>query len=249
MKTVLITRPKDQSDTLIKAIQKYGLSFELFPTIEIKGVVGWSLPELSQYEGAFFTSVNSVRYFFATLNETEVAKAVEGFNKIKVYAVGIKTAEALNNRNVKTQPIPDRAYATDLMAMIAPEDIKGKKYLFLRGSLSLGVIPAEIKRMDGICDQITVYSNQAPIVEESEKQRIKSLIESGKIHCIVFTSPSTATNFFSMLQLQQLPQHIKIASIGETTSAALTDLNINTDIMPSYSTAEGIAESISGSLH
>ncbi len=247
MKTVLITRPKDQSKTLIKALQKYGLDYVLFPTIEIKPVVGWSLPVINDYKGIFFTSVNSVRFFFEPLI-SKYPNIANDLNSIKVYAVGKKTAEALHNYQVKTESLPSKAYATDLMAMISPDEIKDQKFLFIRGSLSLGIIPAEVKKFGGFCDEITVYANQAPVVEEHEKNRIKSLIKSGKIDCVVFTSPSTASNFFSLLHLQQLPQYIKIASIGETTSAALNDFKIKTDIMPSYSTAEGIAEAISGSF-
>jgi uroporphyrinogen-III synthase len=249
MKTVLITRSKDQSNTLVSALKKYGLGYELFPTIEIIALTDWSLPDLSKYQGAFFTSVNSVRYFFSNLDDTQKAQAADSLNQLKVYAVGKKTAEALETFEVKPQPIPSRAYATDLMAMITPEEIRSKTYLFVRGSLSLGIIPSEINKFGGYCDQLTVYANQAPVVENSEKNRIKSMLESGKINCIIFTSPSTATNFFSLLELQQIPEFIKIASIGDTTSAALKDLHIDTDIMPSYSTAEGIAEAISGSLH
>ncbi|ACF14742.1 Uroporphyrinogen III synthase HEM4 [Chloroherpeton thalassium ATCC 35110] len=248
MKTVLVTRPKDQAGSLIAALSKFNLGCELFPTIEIAAVPGWSLPGLSGYAGIFFTSVNSVNYLCTPLQK-DFPEFAREINKLKVFAVGVKTAKALAKFNISTEELPSQAYATDLMAMIKPEEIQNNKFLFIRGTLSLGIIPAEISKHGGLCDEITVYENKIATPPPDELVRIKSLLEQGKIDCIVFTSPSTAINFFQLLNIQSLPEKTKVASIGTTTSGALTDMNIATDIMPDYSTSEGLAEAIANSLY
>jgi len=247
MKTVLVTRPKDQAGSLIAALSKLNLGHELFPTIEIAAVPGWSLPGFSDYTGIFFTSVNSANYFCTSLQKDFPDFARE-INQLKVFAVGVKTADALAKFNISTEALPSQAYATDLMAMIKPEEIQGNKFLFIRGTLSLGIIPAEVKKHGGICDEITVYENKIASPLPEEIARVKSLLEQGKIDCIVFTSPSTAINFFELLGICSLPENVKVASIGTTTSGALTEMNIATDIMPDYSTSEGLAEAIANSL-
>ena len=67
MKTVLVTRPKDQAASFVKELEQYGLSSFVFPTIEIRPVSGWKVPELSDFDGVFFTSPNSVSFFMERL--------------------------------------------------------------------------------------------------------------------------------------------------------------------------------------
>jgi uroporphyrinogen-III synthase len=247
MKTVLITRPKDQAGSLMAALEKFGLQYELFPTIEIGPVTGWSLPPLTAYKGVFFTSVNSVHYFMEPV-QRQWPEAIEAMKTLKIYAVGKKTGDALKPYGLSTEALPQKAYATDLVATLIPSEVKGSKYLFLRGSLSLGIVPEEIKKLGGTCDEITVYENRVPEKLTEDTAKVKSMLSAGGIDCIVFTSPSTAANFFQILGMSTLPTNVKVASIGDTTSAALTEMNIQTDIQPSYSTSEGLAEAIASAL-
>jgi uroporphyrinogen-III synthase len=136
-----------------------------------------------------------------------------------------------------------------LVALLKPEEVKGNKYLFIRGTLSLGIVPAEIQKLGGTCDEITVYENRPPEKSPEEKARIKSLLDQGRIDCIVFTSPSTVTNFFQILGLSSLPSTVKVASIGDTTSGALKEFNLETDIRPSYSSGEDLADAIASALN
>ncbi|NTW49925.1 MAG: uroporphyrinogen-III synthase [Chlorobiales bacterium] len=248
MKTVLITRPKDQAGALMSALEQLGLRYELFPTIEIAPVSGWSCPSIESYSGIFFTSVNAARYFMAPL-QRQWPEAVEAMKKVKNYAVGKKTAETLKPYGLTVEPLPQQAYGSELVAMLKPEEVNGNKYLFIRGSLSLGIVPAEIGKLGGTCDEVTVYENRPPDKTPEEKARIKSLLDQGEIDCIVFTSPSTVTNFFQILGISSLPPKVKVASIGDTTSAALQEFDLETNIRPSYSSGEDLADAIAAALN
>ena len=245
MKTVLVTRPKDQAASFVQKLEQYGLNSIVFPTIEIRPVSGWKVPDLSLFDGLFFTSPNSVTFFMEQLLR-ESPEELKNLQQLKVWAVGKTTAQDLALHGVKTEPVPKISDAVTLMEEIDSKTITGHTFLFLRGSLSLGTIPEVIKKRGGSCVELTVYENLPPSLEESAK--IKSLLEKGELSCLSFTSPSTAVNFFEAMGTTALPAGVKIAAIGTTTASALKKLGLHVDVIPESFDAPGFAKAIAKAL-
>ncbi len=245
MKTVLVTRPKDQAASFVQKLEEYGLNSIVFPTIEIRPVSGWKVPDLTQFDGLFFTSPNSVSFFMERLLR-ESPEELKNLQQLKVWAVGKTTSADLAVHGVTTEPIPKIADAVTLMEEIDSSTIAGHSFLFLRGSLSLGTIPEVINKRGGSCVELTVYENLPPSLEESSK--IKSLLEKGELSCLSFTSPSTAVNFFEAMGTTALPPGVQIAAIGTTTANALIKLGIDVDIIPESFDAPGFAKAIAEAM-
>jgi uroporphyrinogen-III synthase len=246
MKTVLVTRPKDQAASFVKKLEEYGLNSVVFPTIEIRPVPGWNVPSLAMFDGVFFTSPNSVSFFIERLL-SESPEELEALQGLKVWAVGKTTAQDLAVHGVNTQPVPKISDAVTLMEEIGSEAITGRTFLFLRGSLSLGTIPDVINKRGGKCTELTVYDNVPPSLEESEK--IKALLKQGELSCLSFTSPSTAINFFKAMGTTSLPAGVKVAAIGTTTASALKKLGLHVDIIPESFDSPGFAKAIAEALN
>ena len=246
MKTVLVTRPKDQAASFVKKLEEYGLNSVVFPTIEIRPVSGWSVPDLTLFDGVFFTSPNSVSFFMERLLK-ESPDELKNLQKLKVWAVGKTTSSDLAAHGVTTEPIPKIADAVTLMEEINTETISAHSFLFIRGSLSLGTIPEVINKRGGKCVELTVYENLPPSLEESAK--IKSLLESGGLSCLSFTSPSTAVNFFEAMGTTAIPDEVKVAAIGTTTATALKKLGLQVDIIPESFDAPGFAKAIAEAIN
>ncbi len=246
MGCVLVTRPRHQAGSFVEQLKKYNLDSVVFPTIEIRAVPGWKIPDISAYAGAFFTSSNSVRYFLERLKK-EAPDELEQLRKIKVFAVGKTTAKDLGEYGITTEPLPKVADAVNLMKEIGPGVIQGKSFLFLRGSLSLGIIPAAITELGGSCDSITVYENLPPDLEATEQ--IKTMIHNGRISCLSFTSPSTAQNYFKAVGSTTVPSGVLVAAIGKTTADALKKLGVQVDIVPEYYDGPHFARAIAEALN
>ncbi len=246
MKTVLVTRPKDQAASFVQKLEEYGLNSIVFPTIEIRPVSGWKVPHLSHFDGVFFTSPNSVSFFMKRLLK-ESPDELKALQKLKVWAVGKTTSSDLAAHGVTTEPLPKIADAVTLMEEIDTGTISGRSFLFLRGSLSLGTIPEVINKRGGTCTELTVYENLPPSLEESTK--IKALLERGELSCLSFTSPSTAVNFFEAMGTTAIPEGVKVAAIGTTTAAALKKLGLQVDIIPESFNAPGFAKAIAEAMN
>ncbi|MBZ4218950.1 MAG: uroporphyrinogen-III synthase [Chlorobium sp.] len=245
MKTVLVTRPESQAASFVKKLEQYGLNSIVFPTIEIRPVSGWKVPDLSLFDGLFFTSPNSVTFFMARLLQ-DFPEELKNLQKLRVWAVGKTTAQDLALHGVKTQPVPKIFDAVTLMEEIDNDTIANHTFLFLRGSLSLGTVPEVIKKRGGRCIELTVYENLPPSLEDSAK--IKALLEHGELSCLSFTSPSTAVNFFEAMGTTILPSGVKIAAIGTTTANALEKLGLHVDIIPESFDAPGFAKAIAEAM-
>ncbi|NHQ61207.1 uroporphyrinogen-III synthase [Chlorobium sp. BLA1] len=245
MKTVLVTRPKQQAASFVKELEQYGLNSFVFPTIEIRPVSGWSVPDLSKFDGVFFTSPNSVSFFLDRLL-TESPEELQHLQKLKIWAVGKTTSGDLAKHGVTTQPVPKIADAVTLMEEIGIEAITGRTFLFVRGSLSLGTIPDVIEKRGGHCVELTVYENLPPSLEETVK--VKTLLEQGKLSCLSFTSPSTAINFFEAIESTALPSGVLVAAIGTTTASALEKIGLQVDIIPESFDGPGFAKAIAKAL-
>jgi uroporphyrinogen-III synthase len=245
MKTVLVTRPEQQAASFVKELEQYGLNSFVFPTIEIRPVSGWKVPDLSRFDGVFFTSPNSVVFFMERLLQ-ESPDELKNLQKLKVWAVGKTTSVDLARHGVTTEPIPKIADAVTLMEEIGSEAITGHTFLFLRGSLSLGVIPDVIEKRGGACEELTVYENLPPSLEKTVK--VKELLESGGLSCLSFTSPSTAINFFEALDSTTLPSGVLVAAIGTTTASALRKLGVQVDVIPESFDGPGFAKAIAKAL-
>ena len=246
MKCVLVTRPKHQAGSFVKELKKHDLDSVVFPTIEIQPASEWDIPDVSVYTGAFFTSPNSVHYFIERLKK-EAPEELEKLRQIKVFAVGKTTASDLAEHGIVTEPIPKVADAVNLMQTISPAEIQGKSFLFLRGSLSLGIIPSVITERGGTCDSLTVYENHPPNLEATEL--VKKMIVEGKIACLSFTSPSTAQNYFKAIGSTDVPSGVLVAAIGKTTANALEKLGVKVDIVPKYYDGPHFAEAIAEALN
>jgi uroporphyrinogen-III synthase len=245
MKTVLVTRPKHQAEPFVRELEQYGLRAVVFPTIEIRPVAGWSVPDLTHFSGIFFTSANSVQFFLERLLEKS-PEELPNLQQARVWAVGKTTAGDLAKHGVATEPLPKIADAISLMSGIDPAEIDGKTFLFVRGSLSLGTIPELLAQRGGICVELTVYDNIQPSLEET--LNVKTLLLEGKLDCLSFTSPSTAINFFEAMGSKELPENVLVAAIGTTTSGALEKLGIKVDVIPEYFDGPNFAKAIAAAL-
>ncbi|MEI8032930.1 MAG: uroporphyrinogen-III synthase [Chlorobiaceae bacterium] len=245
MKTVLVTRPEHQAASFVKELKQYGLNSFVFPTIEIRPVSGWKVPDLTRFDGIFFTSANSISFFMERLL-LESPEELENLKQLKVWAVGKTTSKELLARGIRTQPVPKISDAVTLMEEIGAEAIAGKTFLFVRGSLSLGIIPAVISKHGGTCTEITVYDNIKPSREASAS--VEKMLQEGRLDCLSFTSPSTAENFFEAIGTTSLPKDVLLAAIGTTTATALEKLGLHADIIPESFDAPSFAKAIAQAL-
>lgn len=110
MARVLVLRPEPGASATVERARLLGLDAVAAPLFEIKPVA-WDAPELSGFDGLLITSANAVR---------QAGEGLQALRGLKVYAVGLATAEAARETGFDVAATGD-AGVERLLASIEPD--------------------------------------------------------------------------------------------------------------------------------
>lgn len=236
MKTILVVRKFDVFSRILAAN-----SFEIInlPLIETKRLDDLSdfeskLAAIENYDGVFLTSRHAAEIFRAALTER---KAIYGG---RVYVLGKRSYEHLKTENLDLRFDETAHTAREMLEKIALEDLGGKRFLFVRGAKSLRVVPDFLSKIAAAIDETIVYKTDDVAVEIGELKNLRQRIESGKIACACFFSPSAAESFIKQFGAEITHQTI-IAAIGKTTADYFRERNVKVNFVSSKANAEEFA--------
>jgi uroporphyrinogen III methyltransferase/synthase len=247
-KHILITRPEEQAKDFIEALKAQGAEPISFPTIRIISPRDWlkvdnAIENLTTYDVLIFTSVNGVKNFFQRLKEK--GKNISPLKKLKMVAIGPKTAAAIEQFHLRVDIIPKKFQAESVVEALEKDGITGKRFLLPRAEKARDVLPKEITKRGGHINVVTVYRTSKG---KGDVQAVKELFRKRLIHYITFTSSSTVKNFVELLAEKDISKMIKgavVASIGPITADTAASLGIKTDILPENYTIPGLVKAIS----
>ena len=248
-RTVLITRPRDQSEELRRELEACGFQVLFFPTIQIAPPLSWDACDRAlarppaYYHGVIFASVNGVKGFLQRMRERGDNPARLSLSSI--YAVGSKTADELKGGGLAVAFVPEQYNAEALARHLTATDIRNKRFLFPRGNLggddlirALGDAGAEV-------EVVEVYQSVAADMTGSES--LVRRIFQGEIDVVTFASPSTVMNFARAVPgggLAELSAHTTIVAIGPSTLKTVRRLGGTGGLVADVATARGMADAI-----
>jgi uroporphyrinogen III methyltransferase/synthase len=246
-KGVVVTRSREQASDLMRLLDEMGACTYEFPTIDVAPLadavpVREALGRLSCFDWLVFTSVNGVKHFWRQMDAMLLdARALAG---LKVAAIGPATAQALAEKGVRADFVPDKYVAESVVEGLLALQIGGKKVLIPRAAKAREVLPEELARAGALVEVLPVYETR---LAEQDPDEITAAIEEGEIHYLTFTSSSTVDNFFAMIpadRLKPLRDKIKIACIGPITAATLEKHGFTADIQPESYTIPALAKAL-----
>jgi uroporphyrinogen III methyltransferase/synthase len=245
-KTVLVTRAVEQSDDFSRSLEDQGATVVSFPTIAIIPPSSWgecdaAIGKLAQYEALIFTSSNAVRAFFRRLEHHQHDSMFRQLGNNVFYVIGSRTGEALVREGVTPTQFPDVADSRELAQALLALPLKGKRLLFLKGSLA-GTEFADLVRAGGIgIDEATVYQTCAP--SQTEAEPIKDMFKNHAIDVVTFFSPSSIRNFLEIIPVGLLLT-TTIAVIGSSTAAIVREAHLAVQIIPDEPTSQKLVDAI-----
>ncbi len=248
-RTVLITRPREQSEELRRELEACGFQVLFFPTIQIAPPTSWEACDRAldrppdYYDGVLFASANGAKGFMQRMRDRLIDPA--RFARWGVYAVGPKTAEELERAGLKVTLVPEDHNAAALAARLTEGDVQGRRFLFPRGNLGRDDIPRALEKAGALVETVSVYQTVAPDMTGTEA--LLRRIFQGEIDVVAFASPSAARNFAGIIPggtLAQLCTRTTLAAIGPSTGETIRTLGGSDTIVAAISTARGMALAI-----
>jgi len=245
-KTIVITRTVEQSKESSAVFSELGAEIIIFPTLEIVPPSSWKQFDEAvtdnKIDFIIFTSAHSVKMF---IERSEYLNIIFDFNKIKVVAVGNKTAGICESLGIPANIIPSKFSGEAVVAELTKYDVKGKVIFMPRSAIGRETLPQGLRELGAVIKSVPVYNVSLPS-RDSIKENISQL-NAYKPDLYIFTSPSTFENFLQIMQIEDPVKYFKgylVAAIGPTTKLSIEERKVKVDIMPDEFTIDGLAKAI-----
>lgn len=245
---VVVTRAREQASELLDLLEEMGACCFEFPTIAIDPLeddepIAREVTRLHEYDWVVFTSVNGVKWFWKTLSR--LGRDARTFAGLHVAAIGPATADALRQRGIEPDFVPDRYVAEEVVEGMRRRGVDGKRILVPRALVAREVLPEELREAGAEVTVLPVYVTR---LAEENGDAILEALEGGEVHYVTFTSSSTVENFFSLVSPKSLrpflARGLRLACIGPVTANTLERFGFSTDIMPEAYTIPGLAQAV-----
>ena len=251
-RTVVVTRAASQASELTDALERYGASVFVCPTIEIREPDSYerldeALDHLYGYDWLIFTSANGVEFFLKRLRDRGLK--VEDLDEIKICAIGQRTAEKLHDAHTHVDVVPSHSTAEGVFTTLSEfvggnERLRGLNILLPRAAVGRDVLPNALEEAGARVDVVPTYQTVLP--ENLDRGRLRAML-TGSGDCIAFTSPSTIKNLAKLFDTHDLGNALTgvvVACIGPVTAAAAVEYGLRVDIQPEQQTVKDLAEAI-----
>ena len=240
-KRIVVTRAREQADSLAKIFESLGAQVIEMPTIEILpardyGPLDTAIRNLSEYDWLIFTSANGVRFFLERLDAgPSDLRSIRG----KICAIGPATREALERSHLKVDVMAEQYVAEGLLLALAGYDMTERRVLIARAAVARDVLPRELEARGAQVEVVEAYRTEAP----SDISERAAVVLADPPDWITFTSSSTVRNLIDAVGANRLTA-LRVASIGPVTSATLRQNGIAVAAEAERFTTEGLVAAV-----
>lgn len=247
-KRVLVTRSREQASVLSEKLENLGAEAWEYPTIKIQepddlAALDNAVAHAGDYSWIIFTSVNGVKAFFQRLKAQKLD--IRTLKDAKICAIGPKTAEALEERGLLVDVMPEVFRAEAVIEALKDRIQTGDKVLLPRADLARQVLVDSLQQLGADVHEVIAY--QTVLADETDTQLLLEKLQAGEIHVVTFTSSSTVTNFLKLIgDHRDLLQGITMACIGPVTAETAEKNGLKVDICAEQYTIDGLVEAIQG---
>ena len=246
-KTIVITRTVEQSKESSEIFRQLGANVIIFPTLDIVPPQSWKefdevVKSKTKIDFIIFTSAHAVKMFLKRLEELRIKI---DFNKLKIVAVGNKTASVCDKNKIPVHIIPKRFSAAGVVEELSNFDLNGKSIFIPRSAIGREELPGSLEQLGAIIKTVPVYNVSLPSADKIAPNIDE--LKNNKPDVFVFTSPSTFENYLQILNIKDPVAYFSqfnVAAIGPTTKTAIENKSVHVNIMPDEYTIDGLANAI-----
>jgi len=244
---VLVTRAAEQSGEFSEMLAELGARVIECPTIRLVPPEDYTeldraIGSIAGFHWLIFTSVNSVKFFFARL--ADFGRDSRAIGSCRVCAVGPRTAAALLPHGVRADLVPEEYKAEGVLDAFRGIKVNEGKFLIPRGDKGRDVLITGLEGLGGEVVAPVAYRNVVP--DYLPDTMLQALVEK-KIDCVTFTSSSTVENLAAMLgenNMIHLLDSVAVAAIGPITAKTCRELGLDVAIEPKEYTLTALTAEI-----
>ena len=243
-KRIVVTRTRHQAGVLTRSLAALGADVIELPTIRIeeplnKMAFGELVQDCHTYDWIVFTSPNGVEAFFKMFYKLySDARSIGG---AKIAVIGPGTADKVREYHLTVDLMPDKDFVAEGLIKAFKDNlsVENSTILWVRADEAREVIANELTGLGAIVDEAIAYRT---VPEKEDNLDALARLKDEGADMITFTSSSTVEHFLALGV--QLPEKIKIASIGPVTSATIKKHGLKVDVSAKEHTIPGLVAAI-----
>jgi uroporphyrinogen III methyltransferase/synthase len=242
-KRIVVTRAQAQASALTERLAAAGAEVIEMPATRIEpcDLAGLrdALGDIAAFDWIVFTSQNAVQVAWDALRAMGLdARAFAG---VKIAAVGPMTADALLQRGLAVDVVPERFVAEGLLdALRSREDVRGARVLYVAGEGARETLERGLIGAGASVERVTAYRS---VVDGTDADSLKTRLDRGDVDLATFTSASSVRAFVDLVGAERA-RRVPAASIGPITTEAARDAGLDVAIEATTSTIDGLVEAI-----
>ena len=237
-KTVVVTRAREQASGLAERLSaELGAEVVAAPVITTVPLppeeVDAGLRPIGDYDLVCVTSQTAIDPLFAALRRQGAdARALP-----RVAVIGRATREALSERGIDADVVPERQVAEGLAEALAGEQVEGRRVLVARAAEGRDVVPDTLRERGAEVDVVALYRT-VPLPPSRA-----GIEAAARADYVTFTSSSTVRYFVEAIG-DEFPRAARVVSIGPATSATARELGLEVHVEAERHDVDGLVDAL-----
>jgi uroporphyrinogen III methyltransferase/synthase len=251
---ILVTRPREQADGLVRKLEHWGAVVTRLPVVEIREPSDWApidhaLEEIrcGLWDWVVFTSANGVHALIRRLDA--VGRDLRDLGAVRFAAIGPKTAHALREYRLRADVVPGENFSSEGLAEALKPHVAGQRVLLARANRGRDVLREQLAAVAQV-QQIAVYE-QVDIVEPDPQ--IMDALRRGEIRFILLTSSNIARRLIRAFDETICGRvergELQLVAISPVTGSAIRDCGLPVAAEARTYTEDGLIEAVLELLH
>jgi uroporphyrinogen III methyltransferase/synthase len=244
-KKVLITRSRTQASRLKTLLEAQGAVPLELPAIEIAPLEDYTeldsaVARIDQFAWVIFASVNAVEAVFARLEDMQLDARAFG-TLTQVGAIGPATAEALAQRGIRADFVPNRSDSESVLVELSTRRWSGVPVLLPAADIGRDVLAQGLARLGAEVEWVAAYRTVTPAGAGDQARQI---LAQG-VDVVTFASSSTVRNLLDLLggDRSALAGSL-VACIGPATAATARELGLLVGLVADEHNVEGLVDAL-----
>jgi uroporphyrinogen III methyltransferase/synthase len=250
-RTVLISPSVTRE--LTTELERYGARVLTWPKLDIRALdncdaLDESIANLFGYDWLIFRNANAVDFFLRRFQE--LGHETSELDSLRVCGVGEDAVYKLEAAQVHLDVMPDRLSSQAAFGAIETyaggrDAFGGLTFLIPGAGASRDYLPEALQDAGARVDLVTTYRTCSG--NDLAMTRISTLLASGGIDCVAFTTSAEVKEFaavFDANDLNRLVDGIAVGCIDETTVQTIAGFSLTADIIPQESSLPALAQAI-----
>jgi uroporphyrinogen III methyltransferase / synthase len=238
---ILVTRPRDQAESLVDAFRLHGAAVWVQSAIDVKPPNSWeavdqAIERLGQWDWLCFTSSNGVRFFLERL--FELGHDARALGQCQLATVGPGTASTLSQYHLNPDLIASLHVAEGMADQLETE-VAGKRLLWVRASRGREVLAERLRPIASEFHEVVAYLHED--VETADPD-LRTRMEAGEFDWVTVSSSAIARSLWSLFG--ESLKRCRLVSISPLTSQTLCELGLSVAAEAAEPTMEALVNAV-----